>query len=203
MQKNLASFSKSLAGLIAIFLAGCATRTHVGPVHMSSKSYYCRGEWHHPQDYYEYDKVGIASWYGDDFHGKSKASGERFNKMALTAAHRTLPIPSVVRVTSYKTGKSVIVIIDDRGPFVYKGRIIDLSYSAAKSLGIHRFKPSLVRVQTLVADSLKLSNYIARHCKNKRDPKGRTWAELYFQEIKGWRKAQVGAILVFLVWVVR
>lgn len=188
MQRNLVNFSRFLIVLLAVFLAGCAMRTPVGPVHMSSKAYYCRGEWHHPQNYYEYDQVGIASWYGDDFHGKSKASGEKFNKMALTAAHRTLPIPSVVQVTSYKTGKSITVIIDDRGPFVYKGRIIDLSYSAAKSLGIDKFKPSPVRVQTLVSDSLQLSNYIARHCKSKRDPKGRSWAELYFQEIKGWRK---------------
>lgn len=151
---------------------------------MSSKTYYCRGAWHHPQNYYEYDEVGIASWYGDDFHGKAKASGEQFNKLAMTAAHKTLPIPSVVKVTSYKTGKSVIVVVDDRGPFVYKGRIIDLSYSAAKALGIHHMKPSPVRVQTLVADSLKLSQYIGRHCKNKRDAKGRSWAEVYFQEIQ-------------------
>ena len=181
-------FSKKLMILFSIFWVGCSTRTPVGPVHMSGKTYYCRGTWHHPQDYYEYDEVGIASWYGDGFHGKAKASGEKFNKLAMTAAHKTLPIPSVVKVTSYVTGKSVIVVVDDRGPFVYKGRIIDLSYSAAKALGIHRFKPSQVRVQTLVADSLKLSQYIAYKCKNKRDPHGRTWAELYFQEIKGWNK---------------
>ncbi len=167
-----------------IFLVGCATRTPVGPVHMSDKNYFCRGSWHCPQNYYEYDEVGIASWYGDAFHGKAKASGEKFNKMAMTAAHKTLPIPSVVRVTSYKTGKSIIVVVDDRGPFVYKGRIIDLSYNAAKALGIHHLKPSAVRVQTLVSDSLKLSQYIGWNCKNKRDVYGRSWAEIYFQEIR-------------------
>ena len=170
--------------IVAIFFVGCATRTPVGPVHMSNKAYFCRGEWHHPQNYYEYDEVGIASWYGDDFHGKAKASGERFNKMALTAAHKTLPIPSVVKVTSYKTGKSIIVVVDDRGPFVYNGRIIDLSYNAAKALGIHHMKPSTVRVQTLVSDSLKLSQYIGWNCKNKKDIYGRSWAEVYFQEIR-------------------
>ena len=184
MQRNCANMRKKILYTMLIFLVGCATRTPVGPVHMSSKTYFCRGSWHHPQNYYEYDEVGIASWYGDDFHGKRKASGERFNKMALTAAHKTLPIPSVAKVTSYKTGKSVIVVIDDRGPFVYKGRIIDLSYSAAKALGIHHMKPSAVRVQTLVSDSLRLSQYIGWNCKNKRDANGRSWAEVYFQEIQ-------------------
>jgi len=171
--------------LTTLFLIGCSVRTPVGPTHISSKAYYCRGSWHFPQDYYEYDEIGIASWYGDDFHGKKKASGEHFNKMALTAAHKTLPIPSVVKVTSLKTGKSVVVVVDDRGPFVYKGRIIDLSYGAAKALGIHKQKPSPVRVQTLVSDSLSLSKYISYYCKKRKDPFGRTWAELYFQEIKG------------------
>lgn len=175
---------KKFVCVTVIFLVGCATRTTVGPVHLSDKTYFCRGSWHHPQNYYEYDEVGIASWYGDDFHGKAKASGEKFNKMALTAAHKTLPIPSVVKVTSYKTGRSIVVVIDDRGPFVYKGRIIDLSYNAAKALGIHNMKPSAVRVQTLVSDSLKLSQYIGWNCKNKRDVSGRSWAEIYFQEIR-------------------
>lgn len=172
--------------MLFVLLVGCSTRTPVGPVHVSSKTYYCRGEWHHPQDYYEYDKVGMASWYGDDCHGKAKANCEKFNKNALTAAHRTLPIPSVVKVTSYITGKSIIVVVDDRGPFFYKGRIIDLSYAAAKELGIQHLKPTAVRVQTLVADSLRLSQYIAYNCKNMRDPHGRSWAELYFNEIKGY-----------------
>ncbi|MDO4975251.1 MAG: septal ring lytic transglycosylase RlpA family protein [Alphaproteobacteria bacterium] len=175
---------KKLIILSTLFLIGCSVRTPVGPTHVSSKAYFCRGAWHFPQDYYEYDEIGIASWYGDDFHGKKKASGEHFNKMALTAAHKTLPIPSVVKVTSLKTGKSVIVVVDDRGPFVYKGRIIDLSYGAAKALGIHKYKPSPVRVQTLVSDSLSLSKYISYYCKKRKDPFGRTWVELYMQEIK-------------------
>jgi rare lipoprotein A len=108
--------------------------------------------------------------------------------MAMTAAHRTLPIPSVVRVTNLRNGRSVIVVIDDRGPFCYKGRIIDLSYMAAKELDLHRYKPSPVRVQTIVSDSLKLSNYIANFCKRRKDPFGRTWSQLYFQEIKGMRR---------------
>lgn len=76
---------------------------------------------------------GIASWYGEDFHGKKTASGERYNMYDLTAAHRTLPLGSRVRVTNLDNGEEVVVRINDRGPFK-KGRIIDLSYEAARRL---------------------------------------------------------------------
>ncbi|MCD6128278.1 septal ring lytic transglycosylase RlpA family protein [Candidatus Bipolaricaulota bacterium] len=82
-----------------------------------------------------YDEVGIASWYGPGFHGKITASGEPYNMYAFTAAHRTLPFGTVVRVVDLATGRSVVVRINDRGPFV-AGRIIDLSYAAAEALGI-------------------------------------------------------------------
>ncbi|MDR0942441.1 MAG: septal ring lytic transglycosylase RlpA family protein [Holosporales bacterium] len=181
------SFKKWIGGVF-VFLVGCSTvKTPAGPICISCKPYYCRGSWHRPQTYYEYDQIGLASWYGDDFHGKAKASGEKFNKMAMTAAHKTLPIPSVVRVTNLRNGRTIVVVVDDRGPFHYQGRIIDLSYAAAKVLNLHKCKPSKVRVQTLVADSLKLSQYIRRYCKKRRDPFGRSWDQLYFQEIKGSR----------------
>lgn len=80
-------------------------------------------------------QIGRASWYGPGFHGRKTASGERFDMHALTAAHRTLPINSVVRVRSLSSGESVSVRINDRGPFA-KNRVIDLSYRAAKSLGM-------------------------------------------------------------------
>ena len=80
------------------------------------------------------DQCGKASWYGPGFHGKKTASGQRFNQNAMTAAHKTLPLGSVVRVTNRATGKSIEVTINDRGPFV-KGRIIDLSAAAAAKLG--------------------------------------------------------------------
>ncbi|MDR2458948.1 MAG: septal ring lytic transglycosylase RlpA family protein [Holosporales bacterium] len=181
---RIASRARTIA-IVTATLTGCTGvhRTPVGPTCVSCKPYYCRGSWHHPQLYYEYDEVGLASWYGDDCHGKKKATGEPFDKMAMTAAHKTLPLPSVVKVTSLVTGKSVVVIIDDRGPYVYAGRIIDLSYGAAMRLGIHNRKPSKVRVEVLVEDSVKLSRYIAAYCCNRRDPFGRTWNQLYFQEI--------------------
>lgn len=83
------------------------------------------------------DQCGGASWYGPGFHGKKTASGQRFNQNAMTAAHKTLPLGSVVRVTNRATGKSIEVTINDRGPFV-KGRIIDLSAAAAAKLGTKR-----------------------------------------------------------------
>jgi rare lipoprotein A len=78
---------------------------------------------------------GGASWYGPGFHGRRTASGERFNSRALTAAHRSLPFGSRVRVTNERTGRSVVVRINDRGPFV-GGRVIDLSKAAAQAVGI-------------------------------------------------------------------
>ena len=82
-----------------------------------------------------FDAVGLASYYGKKFHGRKTASGERYNMQAFTAAHRRLPFGSMVRVTRLKDGRSVTVRINDRGPFV-KGRIIDLSYAAARQLGM-------------------------------------------------------------------
>jgi len=78
---------------------------------------------------------GVASWYGPDFHGKSTSSGESYNMHAMTAAHKTLPIPVMVRVKNLDNGKTAVVKVNDRGPFA-KGRIIDLSYAAAKKLGV-------------------------------------------------------------------
>lgn len=81
------------------------------------------------------EQCGSASWYGPGFHGKTAASGETYNQNAMTAAHKTLPFGTVVRVTNQKTGKSVTVKINDRGPY-HGGRIIDLSKAAAAQLGI-------------------------------------------------------------------
>ena len=83
-------------------------------------------------DFYE---VGIASWYGPKFHGRMTANGELYNMYAFTAAHRSLPFGTVVKVVDLETGRWVVVRINDRGPFI-PGRIIDLSYAAALELGI-------------------------------------------------------------------
>jgi len=93
-------------------------------------------------------QVGIASYYGGKFHGRKTANGERFDMNALTAAHKTLPLGTKVRVTHVKTGKSVVVRINDRGPFI-KGRVIDLSRRAARDLGMIHSGLARVRVEVL------------------------------------------------------
>lgn len=95
-----------------------------------------------------YRQTGVASWYGEAFHGKRTSSGTIYNMYEMTAAHKTLPLPSLVRVTNISNGKSVVVTVDDRGPFV-KGRIIDLSYAAAKELDIVRSGTAEVEVEAL------------------------------------------------------
>ncbi len=95
-----------------------------------------------------YDETGIASWYGRDFHGKTTANGERYDMRALSAAHKTLPLPSLVRVTNLENGRSIVVRVNDRGPFA-KGRLIDLSRAAANALGYARQGTTRVRVQAL------------------------------------------------------
>lgn len=103
-------------------------------------------------------QVGLASWYGDKEHGRKTASGERFNKNAFTAAHRTLPFGTVARVTNLENGRDVIVKINDRGPFV-RGRIIDLSYGSARSIDLIRSGVSRVKVEVLSSPSDRSVGY--------------------------------------------
>ena len=96
-----------------------------------------------------YVERGIASWYGPTFHGELTSMGERYDMYAMTAAHKTLPLPAYARVTNLRNGKSVVVRINDRGPFVVN-RIIDLSYTAAHHLDMLRDGTSMVEVRTLI-----------------------------------------------------
>ena len=98
----------------------------------------------------QYKQRGIASWYGKKFNGQRTSSGEKYNMYAMTAAHPTLPIPSFARVTSVANGKSVVVRINDRGPFLH-GRVIDLSYTAAHKLGVIGVGSAEVEVESLIA----------------------------------------------------
>src|SRR5271170_4360406 len=116
------------------------------------KPYSVDGEMYYPEYEPDYDRTGEASWYGPGFHGKYTASGEVFNQNDLTAAHPTLPMPSLVRVTNLQNGKSLIVRINDRGPFK-SHRIIDLSKETAKQLGIRSV--ARVRVQFLKEETLE------------------------------------------------
>jgi rare lipoprotein A len=92
---------------------------------------------------------GYATWYGGSLHGGPTASGERFNKNAMTAAHRTLPLQTRVRVTNKRNGRSVLVRINDRGPFGKKNRIIDVSEAAARQLGMIEAGVVPVRVEVI------------------------------------------------------
>lgn len=118
--------------------------------------YQVKGVTYRPSEDYGYDETGIASWYGPGFHGKSTANGETFDTRELTAAHRTLPMPSLVRVTNLENGHSVVVRINDRGPFAH-GRIIDLSQKAADLLGYRGKGTAKVRVKLLPEESRKLA----------------------------------------------
>jgi rare lipoprotein A len=99
---------------------------------------------------YGYDARGLASWYGEQFHGRPTSSGEPYDMNAMTGAHRTLPIPAYVRVTNLANGSSVIVRVNDRGPFSDPdNRIIDVSYAAAIRLGMVRDGTANVRVEAV------------------------------------------------------
>ena len=95
-----------------------------------------------------YVERGVASWYGPTFHGESTSSGERYDMYAMTAAHKTLPLPTYARVTNLRNGRSIVVRINDRGPFV-ANRLIDLSYTAAAKLDMLREGTTLVEVKAL------------------------------------------------------
>ena len=100
------------------------------------------------QEIEKHTKIGVASWYGRRFHGRKTASGTQFNMYSYTAAHRSLPLGTKVRVLNLKNGKNVIVKINDRGPYI-KGRMIDLSYAAAKSIDIIEPGLEMVKVEVL------------------------------------------------------
>jgi len=117
--------------------------------------YVVDGKRYFPKKNLNYDEKGIASWYGPKFHGKLTANGEIFNQYKLTAAHKTLPIPSAVKVTNLKNNKSIIIRVNDRGPFV-NDRIIDLSYHSAKKLNLLEAGTGFVRVQILRPESILL-----------------------------------------------
>lgn len=115
---------------------------------MIGKPYKVGGRWYHPKEDKDYDKTGMASWYGPKFHGRSTANGEKFDQHSLTAAHPTLPLPSYVRVTVENSGRSAVVRVNDRGPFSSE-RIIDVSKAAAKELGFINAGHAKVRVEYL------------------------------------------------------
>lgn len=114
--------------------------------------YQVQGIWYTPAEDWEYDQTGIASWYGPQFHGKATANGEIFDEWTVSAAHKTLPMPSMVRVTNLENGRSLVVRVNDRGPFA-SSRIIDMSHRAAQLLGFDAQGTARVRVQIMAEES--------------------------------------------------
>jgi rare lipoprotein A (peptidoglycan hydrolase) len=119
------------------------------PYTVMRKTYY-------PREYKEYKESGLASWYGEGFHNKQTANGDIFNMNDLTAAHKTLPLPSIVKVTNLDSGKSIIVRVNDRGPFADgEKRILDLSKRAANEIGFDNRGVLGVMVELLPDETLK------------------------------------------------
>lgn len=168
---------KSLIVIFIVFLGGCTTRSgsysyqptkpsqkypseHLsadastvykknGEYQATMRPYTVFGKEYYPTVVHVGDTfTGTASWYGPDFHGKSTSSGEAYDMYALTAAHKTLPMNTVVRVTNTETNAQTVVRINDRGPFV-ENRIIDLSYTAAEQVGVSKHGTAQVKLEVL------------------------------------------------------
>jgi rare lipoprotein A len=154
--------------LLAV-LAACAGRGAAPPstgenrgTYKVGRPYEVDGVWYYPAVDWSYDQTGIASWYGEAFHGKYTANGEVFDLNDLTAAHRTLPLPSIVQVTDLENGRSIELRVNDRGPYV-AGRIIDVSRRAAQLLGFEQRGTARVRVKILVPETIAAESLARRN----------------------------------------
>ena len=152
------------SGLLALALNGCAQIqlvTHatkeiartanpsdIMGTYKVGDPYEIAGVWYFPAEDPDYVETGIASWYGEAFHGKRTANGAIYDMNELTAAHRTLPMPVSVRVTNLDNGRAIVLIVNDRGPFA-RGRIIDVSRRGAQLLGFYEAGTALVRVEAI------------------------------------------------------
>ncbi len=172
MEARFLTFGRiAIALFLALTLSACASGG-AAPKKVSKddgkgyykvgKPYEVKGNWYYPKEDYSYDETGIASWYGDDFHEKQTANGEIFNKNELTAAHATLPMPSLARVTNLENGRSIVVRINDRGPFS-GARIIDTTQRVAQLLGFEKQGTAKVRVQVLADESKAIADAMRRY----------------------------------------
>ncbi|MCF6196343.1 MAG: septal ring lytic transglycosylase RlpA family protein [Emcibacter sp.] len=141
--------------MACLALAACGSSSRMlkssappNPTYKVGKPYKVSGKIYRPAADPYYDKVGLASWYGSKFHGRKTANGDVFNMNSLTAAHTTLPMPSYVRVTNLENGRWLILLVNDRGPFV-GDRLIDVSRRAAQLLGFEKKGVTRVRVQAV------------------------------------------------------
>ncbi len=172
----------ALVVLAALGLGGCAETKLVGAgaksagrpsggqtaaaapgkgIYKVGNPYQIAGVWYYPKEDTKYDETGIASWYGPGFHGKYTANGESYDMNDLTAAHQTLPMPVFVRVTNLENGRSIVVRVNDRGPFA-NSRIIDMSRRGAQLLGFEQKGTARVRVQYIENAPLDGSTMMAQ-----------------------------------------
>ena len=159
--------------VLVLLLGACAetqfvaqTVKHVSKVDKKSQSsggyykignpYQIKDVWYYPKKDYEYDETGIGSWYGAKFHGRKTANGEIYDMNSISAAHRTLPMPSFVRVTNLENGRTMNIRLNDRGPYAH-GRILDLSRRAAQLLGFEKQGTARIRVRILANESRALA----------------------------------------------
>jgi rare lipoprotein A len=156
--------------LLCLLLAGCASHPQVytgygGPglgTYRVGSPYEINGVWYYPAVDYNYNRTGIASWYGEQFEGRLTANGEIFDLNQLTAAHTTLPMPSIVRVTNLENGRALQLRVNDRGPFV-DGRLIDVSRRAAQLLGFEAQGTTFVQVKILKDESIAAAEEAMRN----------------------------------------
>jgi len=155
MRRGNARFKRWLVPLGALLLASCGSTppesagSAIGPGaghYKLGNPYQIAGRWYYPSYDPGYAEVGVASWYGHPFHGRATANGELFDRDVLSAAHPTLPLPSIVRVTNLANQRQLEVRVNDRGPFV-GDRVIDLSQAAARELGFEQNGLAEVRVE--------------------------------------------------------
>ncbi len=168
------SGARILPAILAIgfLVAGCASsepqvsdghhrRFRVGQPNYTVAPYQVNGTWYYPRADYNYDETGTASWYGAQFDGRPTSDGEIYDMNQLTAAHKTLPLPSVVRVTNMQNGRELQLRVNDRGPFV-DGRLIDLSRRAAQLLGFEGAGTAPVRVRVMKEESIQVAQAAMR-----------------------------------------
>jgi rare lipoprotein A len=164
---TLLRLAVGMCGVLLLFGCSSASRNNESLPDQSSatatargykvgKPYNIKGVWYYPHVDYDYVEEGVASWYGPGFHGRSTANGETYDMNDLTAAHRTLPMPSVVRVTNLENGRSMKLKVNDRGPFA-RDRIIDVSRRASQLLGFHIQGTTPVRVEIVEDESRMLA----------------------------------------------
>ena len=158
------------------------------------KPYQIKEKWYFPRVDTNYDEVGIASWYGKDFHGKRTANGEIYNMNSLSAAHKTLPLPVLVRVINLENGRSLVVRVNDRGPFA-QNRIIDLSKRSAEILGFAKKGVARVRVTYVGQAYVNKNTRVRKHKLSAVPPvgkKSKKGASAYYVQVSKslpWKEA--------------